>query len=583
MAYDLLFVYLYCKIFSLTNPIFYYEKVHQFISSSVHKQFFAIFLVLFTCTKMTAQVTEQIPSNFIMIDDSDKVGNNGNNSNTPINCNTSDANNCPWDNQPIKYLAVNFHYFCKPDGKGNFNENNDGDTPPDNAVNAYIRAEEILKEANEQLRENSPRLNAPSGNSVCKINLQLTLKGVYVHRGSFEPDVLEYDSATDKHTMNTDNSWSNVYFNSPYAVNSNSEINCYFYPFVKAANVTKETFSSGYTNLGNNILVVSGGWESYKAMYKDKGDKDTWYTKIDARTLIHEILHDLGVEHPKDPDECSDTKNDLDCWQWVDNPESPCNKLDKQSNNIMDYNGDVNTWAMSPCQICIAQQAMEGTGYDMKKYVSFVGTCQKPVALFYGPLSYCFSTPMPVGFKPSVIIDGTATTYEKSYELKVVEINTSTNQAIPSTLKSKWFSGEIGKVNLTKVLDYTFKVGKSYKITLRTDNTCSEPDIVNKIIKITSCNEPSGVGDELRRVLVYPNPVLETINIEYELGQPQNIKIDLINLVTEYTYPLKTSSNETEGSHYFSIETPHWITNGNYAIKISTANQVVTQSIFIQH
>jgi hypothetical protein len=71
--------------------------------------------------------------------------------------------------------------------------------------------------------------------------------------------------------------------------------------------------------------------------------------------------------------------------------------------------------------------------------------------------------------------------------------------------------------------------------------------------------------------------------VEYDLGQPQNTKIDLINLVTEYTYPLKTSNNETQGMHYFSVETPTWLPDGNYAIRISTSNQVVTQSIFIQH
>jgi hypothetical protein len=189
-----------------------------------------------------------------MVPDDDKFV-----SSTPIDCNTPDANSCPWNNQPTKYLAVNFHYFCKLDGKGNFNENDDGDTPPDNSVNAYTRAEAILKEANEQLRENSAGLNAPSGTSVCKINMQLSLKGVYVHRGNFAYDVLNIDPSGG-FAMNTDNSWNDIYTNPSYYTNGGNEINCFFYPIVNAQDVNVNSFISGYTQFGSNGLVASGGW-----------------------------------------------------------------------------------------------------------------------------------------------------------------------------------------------------------------------------------------------------------------------------------------------------------------------------------
>ena len=530
-----------------------------------------------------AQVNEQIPSNFLMVYDDDKFVNNS----TPVDCNTEDANSCPWNNQPIKYIGVNFHFFCKPNGKGGFNENNDGDTPSSNSTNAYTRAEAILKEANEQLRENSPGKNAPPGTSVCKINLQLSLKGVYIHRGNFASDTVKLDTTTGKSYANTQNSSTDIVSQPSYYVNGDSEINCFFYPIVAASNVKVDAFVSGYTSYGGNYIVVSGGWENYKKIYKDNANSDTWYLKIDAKTLLHEIFHTFGLNHPKDIDNCDDTKDGLTCWQYVKDESNKCHFEINLTNNLMDYNGDVNTWSLSPCQICIAQQSMEGTGvYDMKKYIPFVGTCQKPVALLYGSPTYCIPSLSPSGYKPSIIVNGSATTYETSYRLTIVEINPTTSQEIASTKKTQWFMGEIGKIDLAKTFNYVFRVNSTYKITLRVENSCSEPDIINKIINITDCNETTIVqnNDEwIKRVLIYPNPAAETISIEYDLGGTQNTKIDLINLVTEVSYPLKARNSEDRGIHYLTVNLPSDIVDGNYLVKISTDNRVITKSIFIQH
>jgi hypothetical protein len=527
---------------------------------------------------MTAQPYQQVPSNIILGTDDHMFINS-----TPIDCNTVDANDCPWNNQPTKYLAVNFHYFCRPDGTGNFNENNDGSIPFNTNMNAYIWAEQVLKEANEQLRENSPGLNAPAGTPVCKINVQLSLKGVYVHSGEFTSDVVNVVSTTPYTTeVNSSSSMNDVVFNPTYYVNGGNEINCFFYPITKGEGVIGDAYLSGYTNFGGNYIVCSGAWENYTTITKGQNNPDTWYLKAHSRLILHEIFHTFGLVHPQDgSDACNDTPDGLDCWQWVENQENPCNNPINLSNNLMDYNGDVTTWSLSPCQICIAHQSMEGSSQvSMQNYVSFVGNCQRPVALLYG--SPC-AQPYPIGSYPDIIIDGSATTYETSYVLTVVQVNHSTGQTIPNTQRSNVFTGEIGKVNLTTALSYPFEVGKSYRVTLRANNSCSEPDIISKVIRIGSCGEVQRQENGIRQFRVYPNPITDIIHIEYDLETPENTQIDLISLVTEYSYPLKTSSSESAGSHYFSTEIPNMLPDGSYAIRISTARDVITQPIFIQH
>ncbi|MEN9613108.1 MAG: hypothetical protein RLZZ628_3922, partial [Bacteroidota bacterium] len=83
-----------------------------------------------------------------------------------IDCNGQDAQTCPYDNQPTKYITMNLHFVCRENGKGNFNETGDGDTPP-GSNNAYKRAEELMKEINRQLSRNAPeRPGVSTGASV---------------------------------------------------------------------------------------------------------------------------------------------------------------------------------------------------------------------------------------------------------------------------------------------------------------------------------------------------------------------------------------------------------------------------------
>ncbi len=475
---------------------------------------------------LTAQT---YPKDFIIVPDDQIVSQL-----TPIECNSVDANSCPWDNQPIKYVAVNFHYFCNPDGTGNFNEYNDGKTPSSTAWNAYTRAEAMLKEANRQLQDNFKTWNAPEGTPTCKINIMLSLKGVFVHRGNFPPQVITYTP-----TGNTTDLFPATSFfdnNPTYFSNGGSEMNCFFYPVSYTGNPDPTVgVASGFNTNSNdsNYSCMYGDWEQYNAT----GNKDPWTFSIMVRLLLHELFHGFGIySHPKDGDNCADTKNSLNCWGLTNTP--PCDNRANISNNLMDYNGFIDEWSLSPCQICIAHQTLENSvpnSWDYKKqYVSFVGNCQRPVALLYGASEFCFTNILEFGGSQTVYIDGSPSTYETSYRLTVVEV-TAAGVEIPSTKKSEHFTGEIGRINLKTAFKggYNFVVDKSYKVTLRVFNTCSEPDEVSKIIKMKRCDitTENTFVERVKSVNVYPNPVIDQINIEYDLGSAANIKIDLLSLL----------------------------------------------------
>lgn len=67
----------------------------------------------------------------------------------------------------------------------------------------------------------------------------------------------------------------------------------------------------------------------------------------------HEVGHILGLRHSWLPDQCDDTPEHPNCWNFT-NDGSVCDSL--VSNNVMDSNADQN--ALTPCQIGVIQRSL---------------------------------------------------------------------------------------------------------------------------------------------------------------------------------------------------------------------------------
>ncbi len=499
-----------------------------------------------------------------------------------LTCNSNDANSCPWDNQPTKYIAVNFHYFCQPDGSGNFNEYNDGNSPKLTNETAYTRAEKIFNEINEQLNENTKMFNSSEDAPTCKLKMQLVLKGVYVHRGNYVPDYATRDA---EGNLSVDYIGSDPAFDDlSLKVNSDSEINCFFYPRVNDPSVgLASTSIGGWTNFGANTVVMSDDWRNYTNF---GGNEDVWYKQIMARNVLHEIFHTFGLDHPfGGNDDCNDTPTfDSQCWEFSATDPN-CNSWTKIGNNIMDYNS-YSDWTLSPCQICIIHQELEAGSsfYGQDKFVSNQGDCHRPVPFFKMPSVVCLPEQVAFGQSSPIFIDATVSTYETSYRLEIVELSAS-GAELPSTKKSKGFDGQIGRIDIVAALSYPTQLNKTYKVTLRVSNACFPIVDLFQTFTTRSCVHTTATNNEdiLRSVLLYPNPNYGIINIEYETSLQTSTKIELISLSSGNSpIIIKNRTTDESGSHYISYNLPETLVNGTYTLRISTDEQVVNTLIQIE-
>ncbi|MEN9613277.1 MAG: hypothetical protein RLZZ628_4091, partial [Bacteroidota bacterium] len=284
-------------------------------------------------------------------------------------CNSSGIG-CPYDNLPILYIPVNFHYYLNLDGTGNFNEINDGSSPP-NPYNGYQRAEDIVKEANSQLETNDPIFGPnPNNSPSCKINIRLVLGGVYFHRVS--------NKGTCFDSLETKSLYGPIW--NKYEVNPKKEFNVNLQTYTNACPVNyainKDKGPSGVTpGYGDYRLGVFNDWDAYQ-YWKGSEGLQGYPLANNAKTLLHELVHTVGLFHPtKGGDECDDTyKFKKDCWDKKDT-DPDCDKWGKVSNNLMDYNQFTN-WSLTACQVCFIYEAFSGKGgYNQSGLVRRIGGC----------------------------------------------------------------------------------------------------------------------------------------------------------------------------------------------------------------
>ncbi len=463
-----------------------------------------------------------------------------------VECNNIDpATPCPYDNLPIRYMAVNVHFLLSSDGKFNFSETGDG---RGGSYNGYQRAEDIIKEANAQLAENSAQYQAVTV-PVCKINFQLVLAGVYFHRTTPSVQV-----GTNPVRYNWNTIWPTL---NSYLVNNNAEVNCFCFNATPSADGLAD---------GSNI-TLQNDWERYHR-WENQPNPSSYPRGIAARIILHEIFHNNGLKtHPFQIDECDDTPTFPRCWQYGIPATPTCTNWANISNNIMDYNS-AGDWSLSPCQICNFNQNIQ-----TNRLIS-QGACILPA-----PVRAFFDLPEKICAGSNVILQGSASFNEDAYSITVREIGS------PSIV-GRNFTGQVGTVNLTTAIPVNFAAGKSYSVTLHVTkilpNGCESYHSMTRNFTIGCFSSDLSGDDVIRDLSVSPNPTTGIINVQFNMEEEKDVSVQVYNLHTGTLVGTLKAMDLTP----VGLQTLNWdaspFSDGWYYVRAVSYNEAKTASFLLQ-
>ncbi|MDR2085508.1 MAG: hypothetical protein LBP67_10995 [Bacteroidales bacterium] len=240
---------------------------------------------------------------------------------------------------PVKVIRVNFHYFLKDDGTGNFNETSDNYS--NRPYNGYMYADDMVKWCNSHWNRNELLQHMPNPPvPALQKKIQLQLCGVFFHRNT---------------------SAYNEYVNCSFPPDSYLE-NCEIISSGEVLNIfiTKDGTGGCY----NGRINISTGYLNYKR-YIDLND--IWLCSRVSSLVNHEIGHFLGLTWHTIQDCCGNMTSNCDgiddtpTYGWLKNNgynDPCCWNCSSGSNNLMDYcAGQI---ALSPMQIFRMHERIDG-------------------------------------------------------------------------------------------------------------------------------------------------------------------------------------------------------------------------------
>lgn len=462
-----------------------------------------------------------------------------------------------------KYVRVNIHWMLNSAGQGNFRESDDGNGST--TVNGYTRAEYLIEAVNDLLNNNQRNWLSPAGTFTEPIRVQLVLEGVYFHR-----DDRYYGNGTHNSLYN----WSII---NDYGVNASNTYNLFM--------INKNISTSGVANsLGGAGIKASKVYNDWD-MYKQFG---TWTT---ARRIIpHELGHLWNLYHAWGNDYCQDTNPHNNCWEL--NPNDPnCDTWPEISNNLMDYN-KFEPFALTPNQITRVHNTLNG---PQSTYVRACDGCMPANAFFSVPAKACPS---------EVIMDGRGSWNEDNHFIEIFEVSgVGSTAAIAGTYYSRWFAGEIDRVNLKTYCNYNFQWGKTYRIKLAVQNynrrpklcttwdetvhyvqTYSKYDVRNPcfIVIDQGWPTPRRQGESVSQLggMIQPNPAHDRTFLALDLPANATVQVALFDMHGQQVHHLAPTSM-VAGTHRIPLEVAQ-LTPGIYFCKVRTTTEQLTLRLMVQ-
>jgi hypothetical protein len=528
--------------------------------------------IQFSCGATSPGVQSNTPSNFIAI--------------------------CP-DPNAIKYLRVAIHFLLPSNivfknsdnfknclapynairyiGAGNFTEFGDGFQNPD--YNGFLRANDIVDKANEELSNNSDQWRKSIGisypNTPPKTTIRYLLVGTYFHRDDVgyylkdpnDPSKSETTIAFDTHDK--------------YGVGGTQIIDIYYTP---NGAWSGNAFQIG----GSDKFIFNNDYWTYITC-----NGEGWSVNFSAQLLNHEVGHTLNLRHTwNENDNCQDTPNGFiynrptiingveqscslnensNCWMYdpsllscisPNQSDKPCDDWSKVSNNIMDYN-QYFPHAYTTCQISlINSHLISNTG---NSYIHSCNGCMPSKAFFFMQDEYHFCPPsgdFPLG--SSINLNGQGSFNENKYLIEICEVNPLQPSICLGTsyYSSGWQNGKIGIVRLNDF--YTFSPNHNYKITLTVDNTnCPPSDVYEKVISIKNCTATD--PNCCPFAFATQNPIGDLLQIYYSTSQSGMLNMQLINQYSGAITPIMTQIPLEPGDYQIQ-QNLSGLPTGNYAI-----------------
>ena len=249
----------------------------------------------------------------------------------------------PWSGQsglfPLRTIRLNFHFMNSRDSSKNLT----GET-------AIRFAVELVESANQGLIHNQP-MRLPLDNQTPVLDPLIRYEiapseeggpGIYEH---FD-DEYYYLVKKGKYRNNYDRSVIDR-----YGIGLDSILNV-FVQVPPPDSMMGENYGGLKTGVAlRNGIRISGPLLDDARVYTYDG------------MFNHEVGHILGLRHSWVRDQCEDTPEHSNCWNFTNNG-SECDSL--VSNNVMDSNADQN--ALTPCQIGIAQRSLTESQHPERNF-----------------------------------------------------------------------------------------------------------------------------------------------------------------------------------------------------------------------
>jgi len=489
------------------------------------------------------------------------------------------------DPNAVRYLRVAFHYLLResnytwtflddcadPDvnftyiGPGNFTESSDG--YQNSVYNGFLRAEEVIADANAKLAANwnhwrkAPGVYYPPTTNLPATNIRYVLVGTYFHR-----DNAAY-IATESNRFATQ---------TKYNIGGETVLDVYFTPNGNWSGIASAIG-------GTNKFVFMNCYKKYL-----EPDCRNWSLQYEADLLNHEIGHTLDLSHTwNENDLCDDTpvafmydkiqqppatpcvKAYAECWGFDASkpgcPLKPCDDWGKITNNVMDYNGNPKAYTL--CQVArVRAELLASSG---NSYIHSCNGCLPSNAFFFMHSEQSLCEEVLLG--PAIVLNGQGSFNENKYLIEICELATPTSTTCYSNYYSSgWMNGKIARVNLAAL--YGFKKDTYYKVKLTVDNTdCPGSTSYEKTIHLIGCTTSGSVD------FVVQNPFSDQLAIHYTTTQPGKVTINLIHTYTGQFRQLMAPTDLSAGDYQLDLPTGG-LPSGMYAVQVLFNGQVQSKN-----